>query len=462
MIAAMLELIDLTYQSRGLGPLSLSLERGQVIMLCGPSGSGKSTLCQLLLGDLDPDQGMVQWEAGVRCGFLGGDVESQLLGGTVAQELELSRRASVGSPSPAWRALQSQVMERFATRMGEDPHRLSRGEQQILLLSSLLVGPYSCLILDEGLSGLDEFAFEAFCRFLREVAHAGGLIIAVSHEARLLPWTDRVLGLNAGELRLDCSTSALAWEDFGSVQLWPGVIVPGAPEEKVWEGQPELSWEFPGLGSRGDGTHIVLPDPLSRTLAAGEALALAGVSGSGKSRLLRDLCFARELEPAYRVMLTDNPSVMLCRRTVLAEVTVSQEHGRSRGMTIGELDLPEDWLERSPRALSTGQRKLVACRCLLLQAPDLLFLEEPFSGLDSQLRTTLELWLREYLRSGGRLVFTTHHPDEMCLYPDTLMVVEGGRPVWEGNDRMEFMSQPDLRLGQPGFVRAVSGGAEIS
>lgn len=448
---AMLELIDLTYQSRDLGPLSLRLEGGQVIMLCGPSGSGKSTLCQLLLGDLDPDRGMVQWESGVRCGFLGQEVESQLLGGTVAQELEFGRRNSDVEPSPAWRALQEQVVGRFATRLGEDPHQLSRGEQQILLLSSLLVGPYSCLILDEGLSGLDEFAFEAFCRFLREVAQAGGLIVLVSHEARLLPWTDRVLGLNEGRLCLDCSTSALTWGGFERIQLWPGVVRVGQAEEKIGNSPRDISVGNSGLGSDSKSGSVLLPAPLSRTLAAGEALALAGVSGSGKSRLLRELCFTRELEPAYRVMLTDNPSAMLCRRTVRAEVTVSQEHGRSRGGKVEQLGLPEEWLERSPRALSTGQRKLVACRCLLLQDPDLLLMEEPFSGLDSQLRATLELWLQEYLRSGGRLVFTTHHPDEMCLYPDTLVVVEGGRPVWEGSERTKFMSQPELRLGQPGF-----------
>ena len=182
-------------------------------------------------------------------------------------------------------------------------------------------------------------------------------------------------------------------------------------------------------------------------------MALAGVSGSGKSRVLQHLFFTPELSALYRVMLTDNPIAMLSRRSVLAELSASLALGRARGPGSQEWGLPEEWLARSPRTLSTGQTKLVACRCLILQSPDLLLLEEPFSGLDSQLRATLEAWLRQYLASGGRIIFTTHNPDEMCLYPDVLVVVDKAAPIWVASAGEDFNSQPESRLGTAGFVR---------
>ena len=422
-------------------------------MVCGPSGSGKSTLCQLLLGDLDPTQGKVSWAQGARCGYLGAEPESQLLGSTVGQELEFSQRAQGPSYSASWSQLQAQLLVRFAERMGEDPRLLSKGEQQVLLLSSLVIGPYTALVLDEGLSGLDEVTFEAFCRLLRQVAEAGGLVLLVSHEPRLLRWVDRVLGMESGQLKIDAAVRGLTWGQFNKMRLWPGVLSPGLEGETVWRTPPTVTSVRQALGAPVQEQALALPHPLNLSLARGEAMALAGVSGSGKSRALQHLFFTSELSALYRVMLTDNPIAMLSRRSVLAELSASLALGRARGPGSQEWGLPEEWLARSPRTLSTGQTKLVACRCLILQSPDLLLLEEPFSGLDSQLRATLEAWLRQYLASGGRIIFTTHNPDEMCLYPDVLVVVDKAAPIWVASAGEDFNSQPESRLGTAGFVR---------
>lgn len=449
----MVELFDLCYRARGFGPLSLRLEGGQVVMVCGPSGSGKSTLCQLLLGDLDPSQGKVSWALGARCGYLGAEPESQLLGSTVGQELEFSQRAQTPSYSASWSQLQEQLLVRFSERMGEDPHLLSKGEQQVLLLSSLIIGPYTALVLDEGLSGLDEVTFEGFCRLLRQVAEAGGLVLLVSHEPRLLRWVDRVLGMDSGQLKIDAPVRDLTWGQFNKMRLWPGVLPPGPEDETVWRTPPSEVSVRQALGASVEEQAITLPHPLDLCLAGGEAMALAGVSGSGKRRTLQHLFFNPELSALYRVMLTDNPIAMLSRRSVLAELSASLALGRARGLEQQEWGLPEEWLARSPRTLSTGQTKLTACRCLILQNPDLLLLEEPFSGLDSQLRATLEDWLRQYLAAGGRLVFTTHNPDEMCLYPDILVVVDKAAPIWVARAGEDFTTQPESRLGAAGFVR---------
>ncbi len=450
----MIKLLDLSYQSRGLGPLSISLDGGQLIMLCGPSGSGKSTLCQLLLGELEPSQGLIRWQENARTGFLGGDVESQLLGSSVAQELDFAQRFSPTRSSDSWESLKTGILERFRGRLAVDPHELSRGEQQILLLASMVLGPYTCLVLDEGLSGLDQSAFDEFCQALRGIARAGGLVLIVSHEPRLLRWSDRVLGLREGKLCFDLSPSDITWHQFEQVRLWAGVFIPGSAQSIVWEKPLKHSRGQGLLSSSPAGRAWLLPGPLDFTLHFGEALALAGVSGSGKSYWLHQLLHSNELVPAYRVMLTDNCSTMLWRRTVFLEIEASLAVGKRRGFTPHYLDFPKDWLDRSPRALSVGQRKLVVCYCLLLQCPDILLMEEPFGGLDRGLRVLLERWLHQYLETGGALVYSSHNPDELWLYPNRLIVFDDGAPLWIGDSWDEFCTcyPQESRLGTPGFT----------
>ena len=450
----MLEIVDLCFQSRGFGPVSLCLEAGQIVWLCGPSGSGKSTLCRLLLGDLDATQGAVRWPEEVSCGYMSGDVESQLLGSTVAQELEFARRAGrEESVSACWSGLQSEVEGRFQGRLGVDPHGLSRGEQQLLLLASLVMGPYSCLVLDEGLSGLDEAAFRAFSDSLRRVADAGGLVIIVSHEARVARLADRVVGLSEGKVSLCCSASQLKWRDLMDLKLWTGAEVVGPAEEAVLSGSRRLFDSNSRLAGRSKGETLYLPRPWELSLKDGQSVAVAGVSGSGKARLLRELFFSPLLSESYRVMLTDRPTAMLRGRTVRAELAMSSNVGAARGGSALAWEIPDDWLDRPPRALSTGQQKLLTCRCLLLQRPALLLLEDPFSGLDCQLRERLEAWLCEYLDNGGRLLFTTHSPDEIALYPELVALVEHDALVWVGPNKAALFEQPAaVRLGRPGFL----------
>lgn len=465
-----LTLTELAYAPRHVGPLSLSLAAGQVVLLCGPSGSGKSTLCSLLAGELEPTGGgfalPTEADGKLRLATVSNDIVGQLLGATVGQELELGRLAGGGltATSPILQPL----LERWRGRDGEDPHGLSTGEKQLLLLTSLALGGFSTLILDEAMSCLDHGAFTEVCRALRVLAANGMLVLLVSHELRVLPWVDRCLGLADGRLAFERSREALTWEELRSSKMWPGTLVfpsdlsspvlhqnplPPPPAERGLEGAEAACV----LSST---QHLTSYGEQSVWLDPGRALAVSGVSGAGKSRLLWALAGLARLEgwtvsgeDGYRVLLPQPASSVLWRRSVQAELQASAAEGERRagakGLPRPVNEIPESWLARSPRSLSQGQMKLLACLCLLLQRPSLLLLDEPFAGLDAELRGYLEERLREYLGLGGRLVFTTHQPDEMALYPGSLLVLEAARPAYLGPPGPYFESSPDPRLGLP-------------
>src|SRR5262245_15737415 len=87
--------------------------------------------------------------------------------------------------------------------------------------------------------------------------------------------------------------------------------------------------------------------------------------------------------------------------------------------------------------LSGGQRQRLAVACALIGDPELLFLDEPTTGLDPQSRRQLWEIIRS-LRSRGRTVLlTTHYMDEAERLCDRVAVVDHGRVIAEG-------SPPDL------------------
>ena len=85
--------------------------------------------------------------------------------------------------------------------------------------------------------------------------------------------------------------------------------------------------------------------------------------------------------------------------------------------------------------LSGGQRQRLALACALVGDPELLFLDEPTTGLDPQSRR--QLWeLIERFKAGGRsILLTTHYMDEAERLCDRVAIVDHGRVIALGTPR---------------------------
>ena len=168
---------------------------------------------------------------------------------------------------------------------------------------------------------------------------------------------------------------------------------------------------------------------LSFSLAAGEALRIAGANGRGKTSLLRILCGL--LSPAAGEVRWKGEPIQGMKEeysgqlvyvghapAVKDELTAAENLSiacrlagqmRSHGevsAALRTLDVPAGAMVKT---LSQGQRRRAAlARLCLSQAVPLWLLDEPFAALDAQAAGLVEGLIRRHIGQGGSVVYTTH------------------------------------------------------
>ena len=85
--------------------------------------------------------------------------------------------------------------------------------------------------------------------------------------------------------------------------------------------------------------------------------------------------------------------------------------------------------------LSGGQKQRLAIACALVNEPDLLFLDEPTTGLDPQSRRQLWSLLDRFRANGGTILLTTHYMDEAETLCDRIAIVDQGKLIALGAPR---------------------------
>lgn len=120
--------------------------------------------------------------------------------------------------------------------------------------------------------------------------------------------------------------------------------------------------------------------------------------------------------------------------------------GRAVDELIATLDLEGERHQQFSK-LSGGQKQRVAIATALAGAPDLLFLDEPTTGLDPRARQTLWGVVEAFRSGGGTVLLTTHYMEEAAVLCDELAVMDRGRIIAQGTPRSLVDS-----LGEVQFV----------
>jgi osmoprotectant transport system ATP-binding protein len=206
-----------------IGPVSLSVARGETVALVGPSGAGKSTLLRLLLGLVAPDAGEVRvlgaplrpgdFERRRRLGYV-------VQGGGLFPHLTAAGNAALVARHLGWpRARIAARLESLAAlvrlppdALDRNPAELSGGQaQRVGLIRALVLDP-DVLLLDEPLGALDPLTRADLQADLRQAfADLGKTVVIVTHDLAEAAWfARRIALLREGRIVQEGTLDALA------------------------------------------------------------------------------------------------------------------------------------------------------------------------------------------------------------------------------------------------------------
>lgn len=173
------------------------------------------------------------------------------------------------------------------------------------------------------------------------------------------------------------------------------------------------------------GERVLFRD-LSFDLAPGQAIALTGANGAGKTSLLRAV--AGFIRPDAGDIALDGRSPAEARDGL--HVLGHQDGLKGQRLARDELDFQARWLganasgnaraiealglapllDMETRKLSAGQRRRLALARLIAAPRPLWLMDEPFAPLDARWRETLGRLMAEHLATGGAILAAVHDP----------------------------------------------------
>ena len=207
-------------KKKALDDISLFIDRGQFITICGKSGSGKTTLMRHLKSVLTPHgqrSGSIyyedkllaevsQREQSARIGYVMQNPDSQIVTDKVWHELAFGLE-SLGCDQRTMRLRVAEMASYFGiqTWFHKNVTELSGGQKQLLNLASIMAMQPTVLILDEPTSQLDPIAAADFLNTVRKInLELGTTVILSEHRLEeVFPSADRVIVMNGGRIVAD-------------------------------------------------------------------------------------------------------------------------------------------------------------------------------------------------------------------------------------------------------------------
>ena len=325
--------------------VTLSIRKGEKVLICGPSGCGKSTLAHCInglipfsydgtcSGSLRID-GRESRELGIfaisrTVGTVLQDTSAQFVGLTVAEDIAFAlENDCVGEPELHDRVAKTAALVGVEGRLSHAPGELSGGQKQRVSLAGILVDDVDVLLFDEPLANLDPATGKAAVELIDEIGQqTGAAVIIIEHrlEDVLHRHIDRVVLMGEGRILADVSPDellastllaengireplyitalkyagvaitadmrpdsighiALSEQDKAAVRDWFCRVPPAPPREET-----PVQLEAKNIRFSYRNGHEALHD-LSLAVREGEISAIVGTNGAGKTTFCKLLC----------------------------------------------------------------------------------------------------------------------------------------------------------------------------
>ncbi|MBP1858340.1 sugar ABC transporter ATP-binding protein [Rhizobium herbae] len=457
--------------TRALSGATLTIDAGEIVALMGANGAGKSTLVKILSGVLPADNGTITLKQrpyaprtpaeAAAAGVVTVHQSTDLVGApglSVADTLLLTRFAERGQPffvsRSGIRRQARAILDAagFDLPLDRDFADLSAADRQLVAIARALANKAELLILDEPTASLSIEESRRLFDILRRLRDGGLAILYISHRtADLEAIADRALvmrgGVIAGAFRRPIDFSA-------AIETMIGRKLQSArPDIRIAEGAPVFEMRGAQL----------LPDstPFDLAIHTGEVVAITGVLGAGKSRLLSAIFGAGRLAagemllnghahrpetPAQAIaagvamaaedrhrsslMPANWPGSSLAATISLPHLAKWYPHGLLFGgreqheaeKAIARLRIKASGPQAPIASLSGGNQQKVVLARWEAEPSKLLLLDEPFQGVDVGARHDIIQAIRS--RTDRATLIATSDPEEAYEVADRILVID--------------------------------------
>ncbi len=190
---------------------------------------------------------------------------------------------------------------------------------------------------------------------------------------------------------------------------------------------------------------------ISFSIEAGRCFGLLGPNGAGKTTTVEMLEGIRE-PTAGQILYRGEPlgktfrnqAGIMFQSTALQDfITVRETLQMFRGFYAQSMDLDElierchlqEFLDRDTRRISGGQKQRLLLAIALVNDPDIIFLDEPTTGLDPQARRNFWALIKDIKQQRKTIVLTTHYMEEAYVLCDEIAIMDHGEIIAMGTPR---------------------------
>ena len=222
-------------------------------------------------------------------------------------------------------------------------------------------------------------------------------------------------------------------------------------------------------------------DHVSLEIRSGEFIGITGKAGCGKTTLIETigglhepdrgeillngediyddhydrLSFRRKLQivfqfPENQFFETDVHNELAFGLKMLK--TSEDEIEQRISETMDAVGLSQSLLSVSPFALSGGQKRKLALGCALVIHPEILLLDEPFSGLDAEGEKQILSTLQKEHEKGTTILMVSHDPNTLCEISDRIVAIQNGKIILNDAPALVFAERDICEyagIGQP-------------
>lgn len=431
--------------------LTLNIEQGKITGLIGPDGAGKTTLIRLIAGLMLPTSGEIKTLG------LSPETDKKLLNtkiGYMPQKFGLYEDLTVIENLNLYADLKGiekkdkeAIFEKLLTMTDLNRFRprlagaLSGGMKQKLGLACTLLGQPELLLLDEPSVGVDPISRRELIKMVKELAGEGMTILwstAYLDEAHSL---DSCVVMNEGKviyngLPYDLSSTSEGFEEkvielMGGFDAKPSKL---AAKFELRENEIDYTVEALDLVKKYGDFYAVKNNTFH--IKKGEIFGLLGPNGAGKSTSFKMMCgLATPTDGTAKIMgfdIKENPSkarsnlgYMAQKFSLYGDLTVHEnlkffagvyglwlKDRREKINEVVDIFHFKKYLDTDAKELPLGYKQRLSLACAVMHRPQVLFLDEPTSGVDPITRREFWNHIRGLAQKGVTVLVTTHFMDE--------------------------------------------------